>query len=376
MEHLIRNRVMALSQATEYAKETSALTVGERYGLPADEVIDLSLNINVFGPPESACSAIRDRLGGLYQYPDIELRELKRRLALRHNVDPAQVFLGDGLDEVLKLIAQTTIEPGDEAIIPIPTFPRYELEVSIMGGFPRLVPLTDTYQVPAEAVLAQVTPRTKLIFLCSPNNPTGVPVEREVVRRLLELGPAGPLVVLDEAMIFPRDPGMTDLASSSPNLMVLRTFSKYHGLAGARVGYAVGDPNLLKYMEIVRPPFNVNLLGEAAVLGALDDTTFLERVWSAIGEQRRILLDQLSAMPGIRTWPVETGVLTFDVTGTGWTSPELTEALASRGVVVVDCRSYRGLEKADLIRISIGLESHNRRFLAALHEVLQGGRLQ
>jgi histidinol-phosphate aminotransferase len=372
MQHLIRHEVVALSEATEYAKEISALTIGERYGLAADQVVDLSLNINVFGPPEGALRAVRQRLNALYQYPDIELRDFKRQVARRHNIDPAMIFPGDGLDEVLKLIAQTFIGPGDEAIIPIPTFPRYQLEVEIMGGRPRLVPLTADFEVAVEEVLAQVSSCTKLIMLCSPNNPTGVPVSREAVRELLALGEKGPLIVVDEAMIFPSETGVMDLAPKHSNLMVLRTFSKYYGLAGARVGYAVGDPGLLRYMEVIRPPFNVNLLGEAAALGALADLPFLDQVWEQMTQQRKFLLDALARIPGIETWPSETGVLTFDVSGTGWTGPALTEALASQGVVVVDCRSYPGLEQRDVIRISIASEAQNKRFVAALQEVLGG----
>jgi histidinol-phosphate aminotransferase len=370
MRHLIRREVMALSEATEYAKEISAVTVGERYGLSPDQVVDLSLNINVFGPPENALEAVRERLDRLYQYPDIELREFKSRLAECHGVDPTMIFPGDGLDEVLKLIAQTFIEPGDEAIIPVPTFPRYQLEVEIMGARSLLVPLTANFDLPIAEVLSRVSPRTKLIMLCSPNNPTGVPIARETIRELLALGPDGPLVVVDEAMIFPTETGVMDLVPSHPNLMVLRTFSKYFGLAGARVGYAVGDADLLRYMEVIRPPFNVNLLGEAAALGALRDPAFLDSVWNQMKGQREMLLAALSRISGVEVWPSETSVLTFDVSGAGWTGPTVTEALASRGVVVVDCRSYAGLERRDVIRISIGSATQNRRFIEALQGVL------
>ncbi len=370
MQHLIRREVVALSEATEYAKEISAVTVGERYGLSLDQIVDLSLNINVFGPPESGLKAVRERLDRLYQYPDIELREFRGRLAERHGVDATMIFPGDGLDEVLKLIAQTFIEAGDEAIIPVPTFPRYQLEVEIMGARSVLVPLTTNFDLPVAEVLSRVSPRTKLIMLCSPNNPTGVPIAREAIQELLALGSDGPLVVVDEAMIFPTQTGVMDLAPTHPNLMVLRTFSKYFGLAGARVGYAVGDAELLRYMEVIRPPFNVNLLGEAAALGALADPDFLDRVWDQMKGQREMLLEALSHISGVRMWPSETGVLTFDVGGTGRTGPAVTEALAGRGVVVVDCRSYAGLEGRDVIRISIGSETQNRRFIEALQDAL------
>ena len=373
MRHLVRRRIAELSDATEYAKEISAATVGARYGLAPGEITDMSLNVNAFGPPAGAVSGVRDRLDELYKYPDVALRELRERLAQRHGVGADGVILGDGLDEVLKLIAQTFIEPGDEAIIPIPTFPRYQLEVEVMDGRARLVALNDRFEVPVKAILGLVSSRTKLIFICTPNNPTGVPVAREDILRLLALGEGGPLVVVDEAIIFPDDAGVMDLVASHRNLMVLRTFSKYYGLAGARVGYAVGDPDLVSYVDIVRPPFNVNLLGEAAALGALADPHFLQQARAAMDGERQMLMAALAALPGIEPWPSETSIIMFDVGGAGWVSPQVTEALAARGVVVVDCRSYAGLEHKDYIRISIGSRAQNQRLIDGLRSVLAAG---
>jgi histidinol-phosphate aminotransferase len=371
VRNLARREVVELSRATEYAKEISALTVGEQYGLDPAQIVDLSLNVNVFGPPAAAMEAVRAAIPRLYQYPDVALRKLKRGIADLHGLTPDRVFLGDGLDEVLKLIAQSFVAPGDEVIIPIPTFPRYELEVRIMGGRVRQVPLTGRFEVPVEEVLAQVSDRTKLVFLCSPNNPTGAGVSRETIVQLLELGEEGPLVVVDEAVIFPADPGVADLAPGHANLMVLRTFSKYFGLAGARVGYAIADPSLLAYMDIVRPPFNVNLLGEAAALGALEDRAFLEQTRSVIAAERQALLAALSRLPGVRPWPSEATIMLIDVSGTGMTSTEVTQGLLPEGVIVVDCRSYAGLEDRDYLRISIGRPEGNRRFVAALERLLK-----
>jgi histidinol-phosphate aminotransferase len=282
------------------------------------------------------------------------------------------ILLGDGLDEVLKLIAQTFVEPGDEVIIPIPTFPRYQLEIEIMGGEAVLLGLGERFELPVEAILDRVSARTKLIFVCTPNNPTGVPVSREAIVRLLQVDGERPLVVVDEALIFPTEMGVMDLVADHRNLMVLRTFSKSYGLAGARVGYAVGNAELLAYMEVIRPPFNVNLLGEAAVLGALADPDFLTESRAALEDERLRLISGLEPLPGLRVFPSETSILMFDVGGTGWSSTGVTEALARRGVIVVDCRSYAGLEHEDYIRIAIGSRRDNERFLAALTAILGG----
>jgi histidinol-phosphate aminotransferase len=372
MHSLVRPQVVALSDATEYAKEISALTVATQHGLQLEDVADLSLNINVFGPPAEAVRRVEARLSELYRYPDAELRDLRQRLAARHGVNPDMILMGDGLDEVLKLIAQVLIEPGDEAIIPVPTFPRYQLEIEIMGGRAVLVPLTERFELPVDAILGHVSARTKLVFVCTPNNPTGVPVSREAIGRLLQLDGERPLIVVDEALIFPTETGVMDLVADHRNLMVLRTFSKSYGLAGARVGYAVGDAELLAYMEVVRPPFNVNLLGEAAVLGALADPDFLIESRAALEGERLELISALNALPGLRVFRSETSILMFDVGGTGWSSTGVTEALAKRGVIVVDCRSYAGLEHEDYIRIAIGSRRDNRRFIEALIAVLGG----
>jgi histidinol-phosphate aminotransferase len=370
MRHLVRDVVMAAREYAEYGKELTPASVAEEYGIPTADIADLSLNINVHGPPPGARQAVLERLDRLRSYPDVHLVELRARIAATHGLPVEAVLMGAGIDDLLKLIAQTFIDPGDRAIIPIPTFPRYELEVRLMAGLCDLVPLTPSFDLPVDAVLDRLTPRTKLICVCSPNNPTGVEIAQADILRLLALGDRGPLVVVDEALIYPGEAGALALAPTHTNLLVLRTFSKYHGLAGARVGYAVGDPELLAMVDLVRPSYNVGTLSEAAVLGALGDPDFLLRSRAALEAERAYLLDALKELPGLVAWPSHTSIMLLDVSGTGRTSTELANALAARGVVVVDCRIFKGLEDRDYLRISMGMRRANRCLVEAFRAIL------
>jgi histidinol-phosphate aminotransferase len=370
MRHLVRGVVIEAAEYAEYGKELTPASVAEEYHIPTSEIADLSLNINVHGPPPGARRAVLERLDTLRSYPDVRLVALRACIAAIHGLPIEAVLMGAGVDDLLKLIAQTFIDPWDRAIIPIPTFPRYELEVRLMGGLCDLVPLTPGFELPVDAVLGRVTPRTKLIFVCSPNNPTGIEIAHASILRLLALGDQGPLVVVDEALIYPGETGALDLVPDHPNLLVLRTFSKYYGLAGARVGYAVGDPELLAMVDLVRPSYNVGTLSEAAVLGALSDPGFLVDSRAALKVERSYLLDALNGLPGLVARPSQTSIMLLDVSGTGRTSTEIAEALAAHGVVVVDCRIFKGLEDRDYLRISLGTPRANRCLVEALRAIL------
>ncbi len=254
MHHLARAAVLEARQYAEYGRELTPASVTEQYGIPPAELADLSLNVNVYGPSGGARLAVLQSLDRLHRYPDAHLTQLRACLGAAHGVGADSVLIGAGIDDLLKLIAQTFIDPGDQAVIPVPTFPRFELEVRLMGGQCELVPLTGAFRAarggstePGDAshqadlsLLAQQSHRGRDY--------------REAISLLSRQVEAGPLVVLDEALIFPGEAGALDLMQAHRNLLVLRTFSKYHGLAGARVGYLVGEPGVLALIDVVRPP--------------------------------------------------------------------------------------------------------------------------
>ena len=252
-------------------------------GKPIDElqrelgltrVIKLASNENPLGPSPRALAALSGAQDMLHRYPDGGGYQLRQTIADRWKVGREQVILGNGSDEILGLLARTFLTPGDEAIMADHTFVIYKMEVTAVHGKPVVVPLVDwTYDL--ESMVCAVTPRTRLLFLCNPNNPTGTMVSAEAVDRLMAKVPEDVIVVFDEAYFeYVRNSKFPDAMAyvkQGRNAIVLRTFSKIYGLAGLRIGYGISTTEIIDFLNRVRPPFNANSLAQRAALAALGD---------------------------------------------------------------------------------------------------------
>lgn len=357
----------AMRGATLYERESSVEDVARRCGMEAGRVLDFSLNINPFGPPPRSREAARRALDRAHEYPDVGLADLRRRLAAWHGVPGDALVFGDGLDEIIKLLVHAWTDEGDRVLMHIPTFPRYELEAAARGAIPLLV-RSDPPWAPDLGAMARALGAgpVALAFLCTPNNPTSAEIPTAEVDRLAAAFP-GTLFVVDEALIFPADAGAVPLVARRSNVAVLRTFSKYFGLAGLRVGYAVADPARLTLVEMVRPPFNVSGVAAAAALAALDDGEFLESSRRAFGRETAFLRDALAGLEGCRIHGGDSNMLLLALEGVS--SPALVEALAQRGILVVDGHTFNGLEDRDAIRISIRDRAANEALAHAIHAV-------
>ncbi len=360
--------VAAAAELRLYEAESSPEQVAARFGLDPAEIVDFSLNVNPFGPPPSSVRAVCAAAARGNAYPDLRLARLRRRLAAWHGVEPDALFFGAGLDDVLKLVLQAWTAEGDRVLIHVPTFPRYELEARLRGAVPLLVPSDPPWRIDPDLLRAALgATDVALAFLCSPNNPTGALIPVETIARLAEDFPATCFVV-DEALIDPAEPGAVPLVASRDNLVVLRTFSKYFGLAGFRVGYAVAPPALVRSAEAVRPPFNVALASEAAALAALDDAPFLEATRRAFAAERAFFENAVARIGGCAVRGGYANMLLLELDGVG--SEAFGDALAARGLLVADGRSFRGLEQVDTVRISLRDRAANERLVTALEAVL------
>ncbi len=362
----------AMQSATLYERESSVEDVARRCGIDAGRVLDFSLNINPFGPPPRSREAARGALDRAHEYPDVGLAGLRRRVAAWHGVPGDALVFGDGLDEVIKLLVHAWTDEGDRVLIHIPTFPRYELEVGARGAVPVLV-RSDPPWAPDLAAMARALEAapTALAFLCTPNNPTSAEIATADIERLAAGFPAT-MFVVDEALIFPPEVGAAPLLAGRRNVAVLRTFSKYFGLAGLRVGYAVADPARLALVEMVRPPFNVSGLAAAAAVAAMDDGEFLESSRRAFHREAAFLRDALGGLDGCRIHGGDSNMLLLALEGVS--SPALVEALVRRGILVVDGRTFNGLEDRDTIRVSIRDRAANEALAHALRAVWPGLR--
>lgn len=356
----------AVSRLQPYSPGKPVWEVQREYGL--ERVVKLASNENPLGPSPKAVTAMREALAELHRYPDAGFRELQGALAAHHGVDPAQIVVGNGADEAIKLIAEAFVEAGDEVIVPSPSFTEYEFTGLLMGASVVQVPLSGGFTYDVEAIVGAVTPRTKLVYVCTPNNPTGTYLTRAQLEELTARLPSRVLLIVDAAYAHFADAGDYcdgyELLRSGRRLAVLQTFSKIYGLAGIRVGYAVSAPDVIEAMLRVKEPFNVNALAQTAAIAALTDTEHVERTRELVAAERKRLYRELDRLGLAYTESMSNFVLIR----LGPEAKELYEALL-RGGVIVRYAAVWGLP--EYVRISVGTSEENGFFLQRLSELLR-----
>jgi histidinol-phosphate aminotransferase len=334
--------------------------------LGIEGAIKLASNENPLGPSPLAVEAIRRAAAGAHRYPDGASFRLREKLSGRLGVAPGQLVFGCGADELLELVSKAFLRPGDEAVFAWPSFAMYPIVVQGMGAQSVRVPLDAELVHDLPALAKAVGERTRLVFVCNPNNPTGTSVGRAAFDAFVAGLPEGVVLVVDEAYrefaVRPDFPDSLAWLPRRPGTMVVRTFSKLYGLAGARVGYAVADPELAGYLERARHPFNLNVLAEEAALAALDDREHVERTLALVHEGAQFLAKELAAL-GLEVWPTDANFLLVRA-GAG-----VYDRLLREGVIV---RPLAGFGLPEHVRITIGTKEENERLVAALRRI--GGR--
>lgn len=256
-----------------------AYVPGKAIGADGKQLVKLSANENPLGTSEAAAAA-RKAVADSAEYPDPDARELRAKIGEVHGVDPARIVCGTGSDELLNLAAQGFAGPGDEVLFSRFSFSVYDIAARRCGATPVEAPDND-YATDVDALLAAVTDKTRVVFLANPNNPTGTYLPRSEVARLHAGLPSDVLLVIDQAygeyLEADEDDGGLELAAAHENVLATRTFSKIYGLAGERIGWATGAPQLIDVLNRIRGPFNVTTSGQAAALAALSDQGFVAR---------------------------------------------------------------------------------------------------
>ena len=328
--------------------------------------IKLASNENPLGPSPKAIKAIKENLQNIHRYPDGSCYYLRQKLAKKFGLPMNKIILGNGSNEIIKLVVHTFLSPDEEVILPPPTFLLYEKVVQSYAGKIVTVPLSN-FSIDLTAIITAVSYRTKIIFINNPNNPTGKALNKDKISQFLHSLPSDVIVVLDEAYIeFATDPNIAsalELLESYPLLVVLRTFSKAYGLAGLRIGYGFASEMIINGMNLVRQPFNVNYLAQAGALAALDDDEFVEKTLILIRDGLEFLYSQLDRI-GLEYIPTQTN---FFLIKTPLGAQETYKRMLSEGVIVRSMESF-GLN--DYIRINVGLSEENERFIKTLKKIL------
>ena len=335
-------------------------------------LVELGSNENPYGPSPAARAAVLDALHGMHRYPDPRGTRLKHALAALHGVEPARILLGNGSHELLMQFAQGFAGAGDDVVYPRYGFAVFALATQAAGANARVAPALPVESAmplghDVDALLAAITPATRLLYIANPNNPTGTWIDAATLQRFVAAVPPEVIVVVDEAYAELADApdyrSALALTAAHGNLVVTRTFSKAYALAGLRCGYAIAAPGFVAVMERLRESFNVNSAALAACEAALGDAAHLEWSRARNAEQRTVLADALSRR-GLRLLPSQTNFL---LVGLGERAPAIEAHLLQRDVVL---RPMGGYGLHGWTRITVGSADENRRLLAALDEVL------
>ncbi|NMB01043.1 MAG: histidinol-phosphate transaminase [Firmicutes bacterium] len=359
----------------KYRRELDAISPYQP-GKPIDElkrelglerVIKLASNENPFGFSQRVHEAVSQALKEVNRYPDGNATLLKEKIAQKYSIRPDMVLPTCGSDEMVDLIAKTFIDPGSEVVMAEVTFPRYFSTSQMMGANLKIVPMKDlAYNL--EGFKRVISPKTRLVWLCNPNNPTGSYFSSQELAELLETISPETVVVYDEAYYeyatasnYPKD--SLAFLKRYKNLLVMKTLSKAYGLAGFRIGFTIGDPALLALINKIRNPFNVTSITQAAALAALDDTAFLEKIVENNNVGKEYLYQAFDTM-GLDYGKTQANHIMFN---SGRDASGIFQELLKKGVII---RPVSGLNYKTWLRVSIGTMEENRVFIEALKEVL------
>ncbi|MGC4075193.1 MAG: histidinol-phosphate transaminase [Nibricoccus sp.] len=336
--------------------------VARELGLDPASIIKLASNENPFGPSLRAVAAATKALAQAELYPDGGCFVLREKLAAAYNLKPDQLVIGNGSNELLELLGHVLLGPGDEVVMGTPAFIVYKLVALLFGAKPVEVPLVN-HRHDLDALLKAVTPATKLVFLPSPNNPTGTANTEEEISAFVRALPPHVVFAYDEAYaeFLENPPDLRPLIAEGRKVICLRTFSKIYGLASLRVGYGYTSPEFAGLLNRVRQPFNVNAIGQAAAIAALDDKTFATEV----ARKNREGLAQLEA--GFKKLGLEyvPSVANFILVKVG-DGARVFDALQRRGVIVRPMKPY-GMP--EWLRLTVGTRDQNVRLLSSLEAV-------
>lgn len=357
----------SIQELSPYVPGKPVDELARELGLNADAIVKLASNENPLGPSPKVTAAITQALPELTRYPDGSGFALKAKLAQHYLVDPAQITLGNGSNDILELISRAWLAPGRNAIFSAHAFAVYPIATLASGAECREVAAKD-YGHDLDAMAAAIDSNTRVVFIANPNNPTGTWFNQAALNAFLAKVPSDVLVVLDEAYIeYAADSDLPDgmaYLSRYANLLVSRTFSKAYGLAALRVGYAVSSKEIAEVLNRVRQPFNVNSLALVAACAALDDADYLERS-RLVNSQGMQQLEQGFKQLGLTWLPSRGNFIAVDFKRN---AAPINQALLEQGVIV---RPIAGYAMPTFLRVSIGTNAENQRFLDALSTVLK-----
>ena len=357
IENLVRAHLVDVET---YDAMDAPEALAKRAGISEDQIIKLNGNENPYGGSPDAVAAVAQV--PLHIYPDPNQLRMREALASYTAAQPENIVVGAGADELIDLLFRLFISPGDRILDFEPTFGMYSFCARVSGAEIEYVQRDSRFQIDVSRVTEKITNNTKLIFVTSPNNPTGNIVDEDQVLQLLE---TGLVIVVDEAYFEFSQTTVQHLVERFENLIILRTLSKWAGLAGLRVGYGIMHSKVAKYLMGIKPPYNVNVAGETALIASLKDSEYLLRNVEKIIHERERLFSILDRIAGVKPWPSKGNYILCEFGENE--SERIYQELASKGIFV---RNFPSSRLRDCFRIAVGKPEETDALIKALKEII------
>ncbi|WP_238134173.1 threonine-phosphate decarboxylase CobD [Calderihabitans maritimus] len=350
-------------------------SASEKYGIPVEEFIDFSSNINPFGPPPAVLDEIKQNLAEISHYPDPDCRALRKVLSEYLDLPPEQILVGNGAVEIIYLIVRW--KRPERVSVPAPTFVEYEKAARLEGSSVNYIFLQAerNFQLQMEQI-EEAVEHSDLLFLCNPNNPVGNTIPRPLMEEIIRFcDQNGVLVVVDESFIdfLPNstEASCRRLIGRYSNLLLVYSLTKFFALPGLRLGCGLGPEKIMKALAWLKDPWSVNCFAQRAGIAALKSPSFGEKTRELITQERNYLMHNLGKIPGCKPYPAEANFILMDISGMGLSAPEMVDRLGTRGILVRDCSSFVGLN-SHYIRVAVKDRQANDRLLHSLEEI--GGK--
>jgi len=372
VENLVKDNMKKLKPCVHGG---DILDAAEKSGLRRGEILDFSSNVNPLGPSEKALEAAKKSFKEIPAYPDSNCFKLRQAIASHFTgISKNNVVIGNGSTELIYLFAEAFLKKGEVALIPAPTFGEYESAVRKTGETAKFVQVDENFNVDANAYISEMA-AAKIVFLCNPNNPTSILIPNKTLTRIVERAlEQNSLVFLDEDFLeFVENEKALSLISNIkryPNLFILRSFTKIYGLTGLRVGYGIGNEEIINALSCAKIPWNVNCLAQAAAVAALKDEDHLKVTRELIKKEKTCLLTDLRKFRSFKVYPADANFFFIDIRKSGLTATELANKLLQQGILIRDCTSFRGLDQY-YIRVAIKTRYENERLIEVLRRTVK-----
>jgi threonine-phosphate decarboxylase len=365
----------SLRNLSPYFHGGNVWEISEKHNIPVEQLLDFSISTNPLGVPAKALESIRQHLNLIHHYPDPEPDWLLEALAKSAGVKPDNIIVGNGSTELIYLFNEVFLDNGYEAVIPVPTFSEYKAAIERTSGnmtFLKCDPAKN-FKLNLEEMENCLSEKTRIIFLCNPNSPTGCLYEKADVLRVIRIAAENDvLVFLDEDYIDFVDDGkrysMAEYVDEYNNLFVLRSLTKFFGLAGIRIGFGIGSPDLIKTLQNVKMPWSVNSLAMFAAEEAVKDTDFINKSRLLVSKSRKEMQTMLQEIPWLKVYPSETNFLLNEIIDGDLTSTQLAEELAKRGFLIRDCEDFDGLNNR-FFRVTVRRPEENKKLVEQIKAV-------